>query len=924
MMAKAINKYSEKGGNFLLQLYRKALQLSGNELYEYFLDHAVYITKSTIGFFHFVSSDQDSIILTAWNEEALKNCDANYSVHYPIEQAGNWADCVRLKRPVIYNNFARSPNQKGLPEGHVSIKRLLSIPVMDGDRVLAIFGVGNKVNSYIKSDVDKLELVANELSKIVNQRRVESELRESNENYRSLFSNMLDGFAYCKMVFDEKGTAVDFIYLEVNDAFERLTGLRKEAVVGKSATEAIPGIKEGNPELFDIYGRVAIYGKQDKFEVFFKPLGIWFNISVYSPKRGYFAAVFENITERRKAEESLRESEERLIRSQEIAHLGSWELDLLQNKLTWSDEVYKMFGLKPQEFGATYEAFLAIVHPDDRKAVDDAYSASVRECKDGYEIEHRVVRNDDASVRFVHEKCNHVRDETGKIVKSLGMVHDITERRKAEAELVESEKKYRRLYETSQDGIIARDLEGHLIDCNQAYSKMIGYSREELSGLSWQQILPEKWHEQRKRAVNEIIEKGGSIVFEREYERKDGSVFPASVRTWRLADEKGRIIGTWSVVRDITEIKNTEEALRQAQAKLQNYTSNLEKLVEERAQKIKESEQDYRELYESFGEAFIATDWEFNIIHWNKVAEMVTGVSASEALGKKVYDVLPEMTTVDITPYFEALRQKKNVRFMMNTVSRETNRPSVFEVSVYPSARGMIIIVEDKTDEEETKRLSFIGQTAGMVGHDIRNPLQSILADVYLLKSELRSLPQWEANGGIKESLDGIQENIGYINKIVADLQDYARPIVPSSKRIDVETIFGNVLANQSIPDNIKVSYEVEAGAKELIADPDLLKRIFTNLVNNAVQAMPGGGKLVIHAYKKENEVELAVGDTGLGIPDDVKPKLFAPLFTTKSKGQGFGLAVVKRLTEALGGRVTFESEVGKGTVFLVSLPLKK
>jgi len=124
-----------------------------------------------------------------------------------------------------------------------------------------------------------------------------------------------------------------------------------------------------------------------------------------------------------------------LSRAQEIAHLGSWELDLLNNRLSWSDEVYRIFGLKPQEFGATYEAFLEAVHPDDRKAVDAAYSGSLSEGRDSYEIEHRVVRKATGEIRIVHEKCEHIRDESGKIIRSIGMVHDITERKKVEEEI---------------------------------------------------------------------------------------------------------------------------------------------------------------------------------------------------------------------------------------------------------------------------------------------------------------------------------------------------------------------------------------------------------------------------------------------------------------------------------------------------------
>jgi PAS domain S-box-containing protein len=148
-----------------------------------------------------------------------------------------------------------------------------------------------------------------------------------------------------------------------------------------------------------------------------------------------FISLGRNLTERKRAEESLRESEQRLQRAQEVAHLGSWELDLVHNRLSWSDEIYRIFGLKPQEFGATYEAFLERVHPDDRQKVEEAYGGSLRENRDTYEVEHRVIRKDTGEVRVVHERCEHIRDATGKITRSIGTVHDITERKRAEEAL---------------------------------------------------------------------------------------------------------------------------------------------------------------------------------------------------------------------------------------------------------------------------------------------------------------------------------------------------------------------------------------------------------------------------------------------------------------------------------------------------------
>jgi PAS domain S-box-containing protein len=188
-----------------------------------------------------------------------------------------------------------------------------------------------------------------------------------------------------------------------------------------------------------------------------------------------------NITGRKQAEEALREGEERLKRSQEIAHLGSWELDLDEDKLTWSDEAYRIFGLEPQEFGATYEAFLDRVHPDDRAAVDAAYSGSIRDGRDTYEIEHRVLRRDTGEVRVVHEKCEHFRDPSGRIVRSVGMVHDITERKRAEKDLKE-------INETLEQRVAERTAEvQHLADRLRALASELSQveqrERKRLSGI---------------------------------------------------------------------------------------------------------------------------------------------------------------------------------------------------------------------------------------------------------------------------------------------------------------------------------------------------------------------------------------------------------------------------------------------------------
>ncbi len=145
---------------------------------------------------------------------------------------------------------------------------------------------------------------------ITERKNAEQALQHSEERYRFLFENMLDGFAFCKMVFDEAGRPSDFIYLAVNTAFERLTGLRE--VEGKAATTVIPEIRKAHPELFGLFGRVAHSGKPERFEIHFTPLSKWLTVSVYSPEQDYFVAIFDDITARKNAEAALKKSHEEL------------------------------------------------------------------------------------------------------------------------------------------------------------------------------------------------------------------------------------------------------------------------------------------------------------------------------------------------------------------------------------------------------------------------------------------------------------------------------------------------------------------------------------------------------------------------------------------------------------------------------------
>lgn len=209
----------------LFDMYAKSVELSNNQLYNYILDHAINITDSTIGFFHKISEDQQTIILTAWSNNIDKECSTIEETHYPVNKAGNWLDCLKTGKPIIYNDFPNSPNQKGTPDGHIKVNRYLSIPVFEKGKIRYIYGIGNKIDPYTEKDKFRVELITQELTKILKHRNTEQIIRENEERFRALYENT--PFPYQSL--NSMGNFVD-----VNPAWETVTGYTKESVMGKN------------------------------------------------------------------------------------------------------------------------------------------------------------------------------------------------------------------------------------------------------------------------------------------------------------------------------------------------------------------------------------------------------------------------------------------------------------------------------------------------------------------------------------------------------------------------------------------------------------------------------------------------------------------------------------------------------------------
>ncbi|MCL4430404.1 MAG: PAS domain S-box protein [Chloroflexi bacterium] len=640
-----------------------------------------------------------------------------------------------------------------------------------------------------------------------------------------------------------------------------------------------------------------------------------------------------------------------------------------------------MFGLKPQEFGATYEAFLNVIHPDDRAAVDKAYSGSLREGRDSYEIEHRVVRRHTGEIRVVYEKCEHFRDESGKIVRSVGMVHDITEQKMAEQEVWRAKNDWERTFDTVPDFIAILDNNHKIVRANKAMTQQLGVTPQQAIGQSCYTCvhgtsLPPEFCPHAK-----TLQDGKEHMAEVHEPRLGGDFL---VTTTPLRDEKGTMIGSVHVARNITERKKAEEALNKLNRHLRAISNSSQALMHATDESTLTQEV-CNIIIHDCGYALV---WVGMAEHdKNKTVRPV----AYAGFNKEYIDQLnvtwadkprgrgPTGTVIrtgkpyvcknmNMDPNFEPWRELASKRKYtaslvlplatfegktfgaLNIYSQEPDPFSEEEIKLLAElandfAYGIEILrlrkereqatcqlekyanqMEELANErakqlKENMRLIVIGQTAGMVGHDIRNPLQAIVGELYLAKDEVASMPSSDAKKNLQESISCIEENLFYIDKIVADLQDYTKPLKPNKEKVSIEKAIEEALLIVAIPSNLQVNISIEKNFPTLTADFSMLKRALINLIQNAVQAMPAGGLLKINAKYKANHAYISIEDTGEGIPEEVKDKLFTPLFTTKSKGQGFGLAVVKRLIEAQDGKISFESQQGKGTTFTIQLP---
>ncbi len=439
-------KRADKLIRLRLRLLEFAATHSLEELLRKTLDEVGALTNSPIGFYHFVENDEKTLSLQAWSTQTTKEfCKAGgKGLHYSIDQAGVWVDCAHERRPVIHNDYSALSHRKGMPAGHAPVIRELVLPILRSDRVVAILGIGNKPTDYTDKDVEVVSYLADIAWEITTHKRAEQELAQEAIRRRILFEQSRDGI----VVLDQNGK----VY-EANQRFAEMLGYSAEEIsqlhvwdwdVNRTQEDLLERIR-----LADVEGSVFETRHRRKdgtiYDVEISKNGVELN-----GEKLVFCA-HRDISYRKAAEQTLRDSEERLTLALAASQMGVWEWDLTANTIFWSPECYNIFGVN--SFGGKLESFTELVHPEDLDRVWLRIKQALEE-RTVYKDEFRITQPG-GDVRWVSCLGQANYDADGKPLRLIGNIKDITERKQAETERAQIEAQLRQAQKMEALGTLA-------------------------------------------------------------------------------------------------------------------------------------------------------------------------------------------------------------------------------------------------------------------------------------------------------------------------------------------------------------------------------------------------------------------------------------------------------------------------------------
>ena len=510
------------------------------------------------------------------------------------------------------------------------------------------------------------------------------------------------------------------------------------------------------------------------------------------------------------------------------------------------------------------------------------------------------------------------RSDDGRM-KMYAYLRDITERKKFEGELRESEEKFRTLFERVRHGLFISSKEGKFIDCNQALLDMVGYEdKEEFLRMDIAKDLYVN-REDRKKFQGLIEEQGYVKDLEVEFRNKKGEKITVLLTAHVKRDEEGRIIGYEGLNIDISERKRMERELKEANEFLTN-------------------------LIESSVDGIIVTDMKGNILIFNKGAENILGYNAEEVVGKmsirSIYspgvakEVMEKLKSTDYggmgkLTSFPIAHRRKDGELIEGDLSAsliyDESGKEIASVGIFKDLRERLRIERELREMQQallqSEKLAAMGKLTSQVAHELNNPIYGIMNTLELLKTEV---PLESKRRRILElSLSETQR----LAEMLRNMLSFSKPEEEKRRPVKINELVEGILLvmeKQMRESNIKVETYFDETLPEVMASTNQMRQVMLNLLKNAKEAMPKGGSLTVRTRREDHKVMVAIQDTGVGIPEELRDKIFEAFFTTKQKvkGVGLGLSVCYGIIKDHGGEIRVESEVDKGTTFTILLPM--
>jgi len=623
--------------------------------------------------------------------------------------------------------------------------------------------------------------------------------------------------------------------------------------------------------------------------------------------------------ERERTEEALRDSEERFRQLAENIHEVFWITDPAKNTIIYVSPAYEtIWGRSREGINSSALGWLDAIHVEDREKVHRA--ALTKQAEGNYDEEYRIVRPD-GSIRWIHDRAFPVRKGDGELYRIVGVARDITERRRSQEAIRQSEERMRAVLESALDCVIAMDHEGRIIEFNPAAEKTFGYSRDAAVGqILSDLIIPPAFRERHRAGLKHYLSTGQARFFGKRVQltgmRSDKSEFPVELALTRFGSKERPMFTGF--IRDITEQKHAEEQLRE-QADIINRAHD----------------------------AIIVRDWETNhVTFWNAGAQRLYGWTAEEAVGRSIGELI-FAGPADVEPLTKILVATGEFRGEVRQITKDKKELVVDSRATLVrdtggSPRSVLIINTDVTEHKKletqllrAQRLESIGTLASGVAHDLNN----ILAPILMGAAVLRRSAMPDQDEAILSTIETCAQRGA---DIVKQVLTFARGAEGERIQIEAALLLKDVakIAQETFPKGITVRSSFSESLWCIQGDPTQLHQVLLNLCVNARDAMPAGGTLCLSAENfpvDEHYASMTLGanpgphvrfevtDTGMGIPAQNLEKIFDPFFTTKELGHGTGLGLssVIGIVKSHGGFMSVYSEIGRGTTFKIYVPAK-